>query len=279
MSEPERPEKLPEELLGELPEELRAFESELRRFTPTPPTLDLADLMFRAGQAVGQATGQAAGQTAGQAAAWVATNRAGNDSAEFVSSGPSEAKIQLPNRGPSLVMMSRPVSGWWRVATAMSLSLAAVLAMTLGIIASRQPGVAQREPVPDAPSPPAGMVVAAAPQSPTQPAPSSSDIPRLDRLAAPAEKSRLLERSQSFPSRSLAVQDVVAMLDDAATQDGQFERDAAHELAAQPSDIPPSYASPSSNASPSNASGRGIKNLSRQELIQLYLREVDSAAP
>jgi hypothetical protein len=296
MSEPELPENLPEELLGELPEELRAFESELRRFTPTPPTLDIAELMFRAGQAAGQPAGQAAGQAAGnavgqaidsatsQAAASVATNRDGHASAAFAPSGPSEERLQLPNRGSSLMMMSRPVSGWWRVATALSLSLAAVLAVTLGIMASRQPGVAQREPVPAAPSPQAGLVVAAAPQLPPQPAPRSPDYPRFDRSAEPAMKARRPERPLLDTRRPLMVRDVLAMLDGSdATQDGQRDRDAANESATSRSATSPSNASPSnalrSNAMPSNAFSRGMKNPTRQELIRLYLREAERKSP
>lgn len=300
MSEPELPEKLPEELLGELPEELRAFESELRRFTPTPPTLDIAELMFRAGRAAGRAAGQAAGQPAGQpaghaagqaidqatsqAAASVATNRDGHASAAFAPSGPSEERLQLPNRGSSLMMMSRPVSGWWRVATALSLSLAAVLAVTLGIMASRQPGVAQREPVPAAPSPQAGLVVAAAPQLPPQPAPRSPDYPRFDRSAEPAMKARRPERPLLDTRRPLMVRDALAMLDGSdATQDGQRDRDAANESATSRSATSPSNASPSnatlSYAMPSNAFSRGMTNPTRQELIQLYLREAELKSP
>lgn len=300
MSEPELPENLPEELLGELPEELRAFESELRRFTPTPPTLDIAELMFRAGRAAGRAAGQAAGQPAGQpaghaagqaidqatsqAAASVATNRDGHASAAFAPSGPSEERLQLPNRGSSLMMMSRPVSGWWRVATALSLSLAAVLAVTLGIMASRQPGVAQREPVPAAPSPQAGLVVAAAPQLPPQPAPRSPDYPRFDRSAEPAMKARRPERPLLDTRRPLMVRDALAMLDGSdATQDGQRDRDAANESATSRSATSPSNASPSnatlSYAMPSNAFSRGMTNPTRQELIQLYLREAELKSP
>lgn len=295
MSEPELPEKLPEELLGELPEELRAFESELRRFTPTPPTLDIAELMFRAGRAAGRAAGQAAGQPAGQpaghaagqaidqatsqAAASVATNRDGHASAAFAPSGPSEERLQLPNRGSSLMMMSRPVSGWWRVATALSLSLAAVLAVTLGIMASRQPGVAQREPVPAAPSPQAGLVVAAAPQLPPQPAPRSPDYPRFDRSAEPAMKARRPERPLLDTRRPLMVRDALAMLDGSdATQDGQRDRDAANESATSRSATSPSNAS-LSNVTTSNAYSRGIENSTRQELIRLYLREAERKSP
>jgi len=275
MSEPELPEKLPEELLGELPEELRAFESELRGFTPTPPTLDIAELMFRAGQAAGQP----AGQPAGQAAAWVATNRHGHASAAFAPSGPSEERLQLPNRGSSLMMMSRPVSGWWRVATALSLSLAAVLAVTLGMMASRQPGVAQREPVPAAPSPQAGLVVAAAPQLPPQPAPRSPDYPRFDRSAEPAMKARRPERPLLDTRRPLMVRDALAMLDGSdATQDGQRDRDAANESATSRSATSPSNAS-LSNVTTSNAYSRGIENSTRQELIRLYLREAERKSP
>lgn len=107
-------------------------------------------------------------------------------------------------------------------------------------------------------------------------------------------KARRPERPLLDTRRPLMVRDVLAMLDGSdATQDGQRDRDAANESAtsrsatspsnALHSNASPSNASPSnalrSNAMPSNAFSRGMKNPTRQELIQLYLREAELKSP
>jgi hypothetical protein len=97
-------------------------------------------------------------------------------------------------------------------------------------------------------------------------------------------KARRPERPLLDTGRSLMVRDVLAMLDgSAATQKGQRDRDAANESATSRSATSPSNASPSnalhSYAMPSNAFNRGMKNPTRQELIQIYLREAGFESP
>lgn len=97
-------------------------------------------------------------------------------------------------------------------------------------------------------------------------------------------KARRPERPLLDTRRPLMVRDALAMLDGSdATQDGQRDRDAANESATSRSATSPSNASPSnatlSYAMPSNAFSRGMTNPTRQELIQLYLREAELKSP
>jgi len=230
---------------SDLPDDLSAFESLLRQFTPTPATLDLAELMFRAGQA----------------AALAEFSRMESARAEH-----ADGAREPVTRAPSIGAIGRPVSGWWRVATALSLSLAGILATVHAIALRPIPSVAESDLEPSESSSTASCDALADDVNPAGKSGNRSAISGQSMPSAVlADATQSPRRTPRAGSRSVAVRDVQAILshDNEGGAIPTWRSDATQVA------MNASYSAPSS--APSYASGIEQRNVTRHQLLESYL--------